>query len=134
MESTHTFRYNKYIQNREDKHKMKGKVFVVIGFTIIVICCVIAGLYRLENYEEVYFTKIDNTKAEKLPTSDDMKYEYTLDCYNNKGKKKQLKFKTSRELKENAYLLLSVRSFGVHKWEEITYNDLPQAVQEEIDP
>ena len=115
------------------RYEMKGKVFVVIGFTIIVICCVIAGLYRLQNYEEVYFTKIDNTKAEKLPASDDMKYEYTLDCYNKKGKKKEFKFKTSRELKEDAYLLLEVRSFGVHKWEEVAYNDLPQAVQEKFD-
>lgn len=112
---------------------MKGKVFVVIGFTIIVICCVIGVLYRLENYEEIYFTKIDNTKVEKLSASDDMQYEYTLPCYNKKGKNKELKFKTSRELKEGAYLLLEVRSLGVHKWEEVSYNDLPESVQKEID-
>lgn len=112
---------------------MKGKVFVVIGFTLIAICCVIGILYRLENYEEIYFTKIDNAKVEKLSASDDMKYEYTLDCYNKKGKQKELNFKTSRELKEGAYILLEVRSLGVHKWEEVSYSDLPQAVQEKID-
>ena len=52
---------------------------------------------------------------------------------NKKGKNKELKFKTSRELKEGAYLLLEVRSLGVHKWEEVSYNDLPESVHKEID-
>ena len=58
-----------------------------------------------------------------------MKYEYTLDCYNENGKKRELKFKTSRELKEDAFLKLEVKTFGVHSWEEVQYNELPEKVQ-----
>ena len=58
-----------------------------------------------------------------------MKYEYTLDCYNENGKKKELKFKTSRELREDAYLLLEVRVLGVHTWKEVQYSELPEKVQ-----
>lgn len=58
-----------------------------------------------------------------------MKYEYILDCYSEKGKKKELKFKTSRELKEDAFLKLEVKIFGVHSWEEIQYDELPEEVQ-----
>ena len=58
-----------------------------------------------------------------------MKYEYTLDCYNETGKKRELKFKTSRELKEDAFLKLEVKTFGVHSWEEVQYNELPEKVQ-----
>lgn len=66
---------------------------------------------------------------EKLSSPDDMKYEYTLDCYNEKGKKKELKFKTSRELKEDVFLKLEVKTFGVHSWEEVQYDELPEKVQ-----
>jgi len=58
-----------------------------------------------------------------------MKYEYTLDCYNENGKKKEIKFKTSRELKEDAYLMLEVRTFGVHTWKEVQRNELPEKVK-----
>lgn len=111
---------------------MKSKVFIVIGIILLLVCCV-QGLYYLENFEEIYYAQIDNTKLEKLSTSDNMKYEYTLNSYNKNGKRKKLKFKTSRELKEKAYILLEVKTFGVHKWEEIQYDDLPQKVQNKID-
>lgn len=110
---------------------MKEKVLIFIGVIIFITCCGV-GFYYMENFEKVYYTQIDNTKVEKLSTSDDMKYEYTLDCYSQKGNKKELKFKTSRELKENAYLKLEVKTFGVHKWEEILFNELPEDVQKAL--
>ena len=63
------------------------------------------------------------------PALRNMKYQYTLDCYNENGKKRELKFKTSRELKEDAFLKLEVKTFGVHSWEEVQYNELPEKVQ-----
>ena len=96
---------------------------------IVAIAICVATLYFFENYESVYYTQIDNTKIEKLSSTDDMKYEYTLDCYNENGKKKELKFKTSRELKEDAFLKLEVKTLGVHSWEEVQYDELPKKVQ-----
>lgn len=110
---------------------MKGK-FVVIATVLVLVVCLAVGLYYLENYDEIFYAKIDNNMKRELSSNDNMKYEYTLDCYNKNGKKRKLKFKTSRELKEDAYILLEVRSSGVHKWEEVQYNDLPQKVQEKI--
>ena len=88
-----------------------------------------SNIVLFENYESAYFTQIDNTKIEKLSSTDDMKYKYTLECYNEKGKKKELKFKTSRELKEDAFLKLEVKTLGVHSWEEVQYDELPKKVQ-----
>ncbi len=102
-------------------------LMIIVAIVAIVICGV--GIYLLENYESVYYTQIDNTKIEKVSASDEMKYEYTLDCYNEKGNKKEIKFKTSRELREDAYLMLEVRSFGVHSWKEVQYNELPEKVR-----
>ena len=56
-------------------------------------------------------------------------HEYTLDSYNKNGKKKQIKFKTNRELREEAYLMLEVTSMGVHSWKEVQYNELPEKVK-----
>ena len=58
-----------------------------------------------------------------------MKYEYTLKSYNEHGSEKELKFKTSRELKERAFLKLEVKVFGVHSWEEVSYDELPDKVK-----
>ena len=82
------------------KEKMPMIIAVIVA---IAMCCV--AFYFLENYESVYYTQIDNSKIAKI-TSSDMKYEYTLDCYNENGNKKEIKFKTSRELREAASLML----------------------------
>ena len=84
---------------------LKEKLPMAIAVIVAIAVCVLA-LYFFENYNSIYYTQIDNTKIEKISSSDEMKYEYTLDCYNEKGKKKELKFKTSRELKEDAFLKL----------------------------
>ena len=111
---------------------MKGKVFAVIATVLVLGACFVAGLNYLENYDEYFYSKIDNSKMRELSSNEDMKYEYTLDCYNKNCKKRALHFKTSRILKEGAYISLEVRSAGVHKWEEVKYKDLPLKVQEKI--
>ena len=107
---------------------VKEKLPMIIAAIVAVVIGAIE-FYFLENYESVYYTRIDNTKIEKISTSDEMKYEYTLDCYNEKGKKKEIKFKTSRELKEDAFVMLEVKTFGVHSWKEVQYNELPEKVK-----
>ena len=104
------------------------KAFYILGVLLFLALCGI-GMYYIENYEDIYYSKIDNTKIEKLE-SGDMKYEYTLDCYNESGKKKEIKFKTSRELKQDAYIKLIVRISGVHAWEEVSFEQLPNKVKE----
>ena len=107
---------------------LKEKLPMIIAVVVAIVICV-GVLFFFENYESVYYTQIDNTKIEKLSNKDDMKYEYTLDCYNEKGKKKELKFKTSRELREDAFIKLEVTTLGVHSWEEVQYDKLPEKVQ-----
>lgn len=108
---------------------IREKIPIII-ITILAILVLGAALYFIEYYDAVYYTKIDNSKVAKISSSDDMKYEYTLDCYNENGRKKEIKFKTTRELREDAYLLLKVRVLGVHFWEEVQYDELPNKVQE----
>lgn len=109
---------------------LKEKLPMIIVILIAVAICGIA-IYFMEFSEAIYYTQIDNNKIEKISSSDDMKYQYTLKCYNENGKEKELTFKTSRELKEDAYLKLEVKMItGVHSWEEVQYNELPNKVKE----
>ncbi len=62
-----------------------------------------------------------------------MKYQYTLVAYNKNGKEKEVQFKTTRELREDAYLELEIMSArGVVNWKEVQVNDLPNNVKEEM--
>ena len=111
---------------------IKGKIFAGIG--IVVVIAVFFIIFWLLFYQEsTYYTTIDNTKVEQL-SSGDMRYEYTLDAYNEKGNSKEVTFKTSRELKDDAYLKLDVMlTRGVKSWEEVQYDELPDKVQEQYD-
>ncbi len=108
--------------------ELKEKLPLIIAVIIAVAICIVS-LIAIENYNKVYYTQVDNTKIEKLSTESDMKYEYTLECYSENGVKKEIKFKTSRELREGAYLKLEVRSLGVHSWEEVSLEELPEKVK-----
>lgn len=111
---------------------IKGKIFAGIG--IVVVIAVFFIIFWLLFYQEsTYYTRIDNTKVEQLD-SGDMRYEYTLDAYNEKGNSKKVIFKTSRELKDDAYLKLDVMlTRGVKSWEEVQFSELPDKVQEKYE-
>ncbi|MCM1544868.1 MAG: YxeA family protein [Ruminococcus sp.] len=111
---------------------MKGKFLIVTVIVAALLCGVVGGVYYWENYDVFYYAQIDDSKAVELDAVEDMQYEYTLTCYNEDGKQKELTFKTHKRLKDDAYILLEVRSAGVHKWEEVQFDNLPQTVQKKI--
>ena len=108
---------------------LKEKIPIITA-VIIVIALMIGAFYFLCIHKTVYYTQIDNTKIEELPGNDDMKYQYTLMAYNKNGKEKEIQFKTTRELREDAYLELEVMSIrGVINWKEVQEEELPEDVK-----
>lgn len=93
---------------KKERKNVKGKIIAVIVTVLAIGGCLAGALYYLEKQDEFYYTKIDNSRT------------------------RELEFKTSRKLKEGAFLSLEVRSFGVHKWQEVNYSDMPSKVQEKI--
>ena len=74
-----------------------------------------------------YYTMIVNDDT-KLKVEEE--YEYTLDAYNKKGKKKTLTFISSKQLREGAYLELYVTPLrGVTYWQEVQLDELPDKVK-----
>ena len=110
----------------------KEKLPIIIA-VIIVIVLAVGAYYFLVIHKEIYYTQIDNTKIEGISSTDDMKYQYTLTAYNKNGKEKQVQFKTSRELRQGAYLELDVMQIrGVVNWREVNQNELPEDVKNAI--
>ena len=111
---------------------LKEKILMIIA-VVIVIILLIGAYYFMFVYKTAYYVQIDNTKIEQVSASDDMKYEYTLTAYNKNGKEKEVKFKTSRELREGAYLELDVMvTRGVIDWREVQQEELPDKVKSRI--
>ena len=111
---------------------LKEKIPMIIA-VVIVIVLLIGAYYFIFVYKTAYYVQIDNTKIEQVSASDDMKYEYTLTAYNKNGKEKEVKFKTSRELREGAYLELDVMvTRGVIDWREVQQEELPDKVKSRI--
>jgi len=92
---------------------LREKIPIIIAI-IIAIATIGLVIYFMEFCDTIYYTQVDNTKIERVSSSDNMKYEYTLKSYNEHGSEKELKFKTSR---------------GVHSWEEVSYDELPDKVK-----
>lgn len=84
-----------------------------------------------------YYTQIDNSKIERndseggvINLNGSLDYSYTLPAYNENGKEKDITFGASRELREGAFIRLTVTSVrGVLEWSEVQYEELPAAVQ-----
>ncbi len=107
----------------------KEKLPIIIA-VIIVVALIVGAYYFLVVHKDLYYTQIDNTKIQEESGSDDMKYQYTLTAYNKNGKEKEVQFKTSRELREGAYLELDVMQMrGVINWREVQANELPDDVK-----
>lgn len=84
-----------------------------------------------------YYTQIDNGRIREISSSGGvidlhggMSYSYTLRAYDENGNDKEITFGTSRELKEKAFLRLTVMPVrGVLEWSEVNYDELPAAIQ-----
>ena len=85
-----------------------------------------------------YYTQVDNTRisghggqgAVDLSGNGGMEFSYTLPSYDENGGQKDITFGASRELREGAFLCLTVRpGRGVMTWAEVRYDELPPAVR-----
>ena len=122
---------------------MKEKVSVVIVaavFLAVLVC--VGGWFLSGTGSDAYYTQIDNRRMEEVHSrggvidfKGGLPYSYTLLAYDEKGKEKEITFGTSRELREGAFLHLTVKPVrGVLDWAEVSYKELPPAVQKRYTP
>ncbi len=108
--------------------KIKENMPIVIGTILLILLCGMTYYFTFQEYT-MYYAKIDNTKMNLV--EGDMQYEYNLTAYKENGSAKEIKFKTSRELKQDAYIELKYMIVrGVVSWKEVYYEELTDKVQE----
>lgn len=119
---------------------MKKKVLFGIGIVVVLAICLC--VYLLSGAGSTYYySQIDNSKIEQddadggvIDFSGGMAYSYTLRSYSEDGAEKEITFGTSRELREGAFICLTVMPVrGVLAWKEVQYEELPETVQEQYD-
>lgn len=115
---------------------MKKKILFGIGVIFLIVICF--GVFLLSGAGSTYYySQIDNSKIEQTESAGgvinfegSMDFSYTLRCYDEDGNAKDISFGTSRELKEDAFIRLTVMPIrGVLEWSEIQYDELPIVVQ-----
>ena len=120
---------------------MKKTGLLWLGAAAVVIAgAILCWTIIFSNFQDTaYYTQVDNTKISRhggqgaidLSGSGGMEFSYTLPSYDEKGGEKDVTFGVSRELREGAFLCLTVRpGRGVMTWAEVQYDELPPAVRE----
>ena len=118
---------------------MKKNVLIGIGTAaVLLVGLVCFGIWFLSGTGCVdYYTQIDNSRMEEVHSrggvidfKGGLPYSYTLLSYDEKGNEKEITFGASKELREGAFLRLTVMPVrGVLDWAEVSYEELPPAVQ-----
>ncbi len=119
---------------------MNKIVILAIGaiLTGVIASASLAGWLFTLLSEGHFYTQIDNAKTEELESrggvidfTGGMKLSYTLPSYDEQGNERDISFGTERQLREDAFLELDVVPIrGVMGWREVSFEDLPAAVQE----
>ena len=118
---------------------MKKKLKITIGI-VAVLLIGFAGFcawFLSGSGSTEYYAQIDNTKVEQVDSDGgvisfkgNLPYSYTLLSYDENESEKEITFGTSRELREGAFIRLTVMPVrGVLDWSEVQYDELPVAVQ-----
>ncbi len=78
---------------------MKVKILAVVLLILVLAAGAFVLLNHMENYNEFFYTKVDNSRVKELNVraDEEMKFEYSLDCCDESGKKRELKFKPGAE-------------------------------------
>ncbi len=123
---------------------MKKKLFIGIGVAaVLLVGLVCFGIWFLSGTGSAdYYTQIDNSRMEEVHSrggvvdfKGGLPYSYTLLSYDENGGEKEITFGTSKQLREGAFLRLTVKPVrGVLDWAEVSYKELPPAVQKRYAP
>ena len=118
---------------------MKKQVKIAIGAAVVLLIGLISfcAWFLSGSGSAEYYAQIDNTRVEQVDSNGgvmsfkgSLPYSYTLLSYDENGSEKEITFGTSRELREGAFIRLTIMPVrGVLDWSEVQYDELPAAVQ-----
>lgn len=120
-------------------NNMKKKLKIIIGVVAVFLIGLVGfcAWFLSGSGSAEYYAQIDNTKVEQVDSNGgvmnfkgSLPYSYTLLSYDENGSEKEITFGTSRELRDGAFIRLTVMPVrGVLDWSEVQYDELPAEVQ-----
>ena len=118
---------------------MKKKLKIIIGVVAVFLIGLVGfcAWFLSGSGSAEYYAQIDNTKVEQVDSNGgvvnfkgNLPYSYSLLSYDENGSEKEITFGTSRELRDGAFIRLTVMPVrGVLDWSEVQYGELPATVQ-----
>lgn len=117
---------------------MKKAVLIIICAAILALACVCIVSFSLSDAKKIYYyTQIDNSKVKAndsrggvIDFKGGLPYLYSLLSYSENGEVRECSFGTERKLRDGAFIRLRLMPLrGVVNWEEITYDELTEAVR-----
>lgn len=111
------------------------KILLVLGTVIVFGACMWMFFFTPEKLtpenpagKTVYYTKITESGVQ----GQNGRYDYKVIAYDEKKKKEELSFSAGKKLREGAYIQLYYTMIrGVTYWEEVSFEELPEAVQQQ---
>lgn len=105
----------------------------MLGLIIVIGTCLWMFFFSSEKLtpensagKTIYYTMVTGLGIQ----DENGRYNYELTSYNEKGKVKKLGFSAGKQLREGTYVqLYNTLIRGVTHWEEVTFEELPEAVQ-----
>lgn len=110
---------------------------IVIGLVAVAgVCAVAAALLVLKFGEPAWvYVQTDDNLVQPIEPHGGMTYSYHLDGATPDGKPAPVTLDTERILRDKAYLLLETRPLvGVISWEEVSWDQVPEAAQALLTP
>ncbi|MDQ0300379.1 uncharacterized protein (TIGR01655 family) [Salibacterium salarium] len=110
------------------------KILLIPGLIIVAGVCLSMIFYNPDKLEPenpagktIYYTEITGAGSQ----GESGRYNYELTAYDEKGEEKNLSFSAGKQLREGAYIqLYHALIRGITHWEEVTFEEMPDAVQE----
>ncbi|MBZ4224325.1 YxeA family protein [Bacillus wiedmannii] len=113
------------------------KILLVLGVIILIGACMWMFFFTPEKLtpenpagKTVYYTKITGSSVQ----GQNGRYDYEVIAYDEEKKKEELSFSAEKKLRERAYIRLYYTMIrGVTYWEEVSFEELPKAVQQQYE-
>ncbi|WP_440896691.1 YxeA family protein [Amphibacillus sp. Q70] len=118
------------------KFKLSKVILLLVGLVIMVGGCAMLFSYDADKLspdhpkgKDIYYTVITEEGTEG--NSD--RHIYQVIGYDENAKEKELEFSAGHQLRQGAYIQLYHTKFrGVTYWQEVSFEELPAAVQEQF--
>ncbi|GIP19192.1 hypothetical protein J40TS1_48340 [Paenibacillus montaniterrae] len=115
---------------------MKRTIFAILGLVVIIVASLWMFFFTPDKLtpenpagKKIYYTVVAGQGVQDT----NGRYGYELTAYNEKGKEKKLEFSAGKQLREGAYIqLYHTLLRGVTHWEEISFEDLPADVRQQL--